>query len=265
MKGRVLGLNEAASSFLGGIPSGERSISQQEVYRFVRWFGWERPFSSLKAPEVAKYAEQLSRSDRDYVKKLELIRTFLVHARKEGWTEIGLAGHLKVRKGRAPTKAARQGLAEAVPLTLQGYAKLEAELTVLKNKRPEIIDEVRKAAADKDFRENAPLEAARQQQGQLEGRIRELEGALKSATIIEKEKDSGPKVGIGDNIILKDLSTGEELRYMLVGPREVDPSRGKISGVSPVGKAVTGRSQGEIVEITVPAGKLRYEIRGIER
>jgi len=261
---QTLSLGEAASSFLGCLPSGKRSMSQQEVYHFVRWFGWERPFSSLRAPEVAKYAEQLSRSDSGYIKKLELIRAFLVHARKEGWTVIGLAAHLKVRKGKAKM-ATRQDFTEDVPLTHQGYAKLEAELAVLKNRRPEIINEIRKSAADKDFRENAPLEAARQQHGQLEGRIKDLESTLKSATIIDKVKDEVHNIRVGDSIILRDLSSGDELRYMLVNPKEVDPGRGRISGVSPVGKAITGKSQGEIVEITVPAGKLRYEIRRIER
>jgi len=262
---QTLSLGEAASHFLAKLSSGKRGASQQEVYRFVRWYGWERPFAGLTAPEVANYAEQLALSDTDYIKKLELIRAFLVYAKKEGWTNTSLATHLRIRKGKTPLRSSpKRGALETTPLTRQGYAELEAELAALKTKRPEAIDEVRRAAADKDFRENAPLEAARQQHGQLEGRIRELEGTLRSATVIDEEKKVTPKVGIGDSVILRDLTSGEELRYTLVSPREVDPTKGKISSVSPIGKAIIGQSQGKVIEVTAPAGKLRYQIKQIE-
>jgi len=98
----------------------------------------------------------------------------------------------------------------------------------------------------------------------LEGRIRELEEALKLATIIDEKQSVTSKVGVGDSVILRDLATNEELRYMLVGPREVDPTRGKISNASPIGRAIVGRGEGEVVEVAAPAGKLRYEIKQIE-
>ncbi len=260
-----LSLGEAASRFLVSLSAEAREISQQEVYRFARWYGWERPFAGLTAPEIAKYAEQISLSDADYTKKLELIRAFLIYAKKEGWSKSNLAVHLKTRKGKtSPQPLPRRAPSETVFLTRQGYTELEAELVVLKDKRSEAIDEMRKAAADKDFRENAPLEAAREQHGQLEGRIRELEETLKSATIIEDSQRGASKVGIGDSVILRDLATGEELHYMLVGPKEVDPAKGKISSISPIGKAIVGRRQGQIAEVTAPAGKLRYRIEQIE-
>ena len=142
---------------------------------------------------------------------------------------------------------------------------MEAELTTLQSKRYEVIDEMRRAAADKDFRENVPLEAARERRGQLEGRIMELEEALKSAVVIEEREKAALRVSIGDSVTLCDIETGEELRYMLVSPREVDPARGKISNASPIGKAIIGKEQGDAVEIIVPAGKLRYQVRQIAR
>ncbi len=260
-----MSLGEGASRFLAELSPEKMGASQQEAYRFVRWYGWERPFAGLTAPEVAHYAEQLSLSNTDCIKKLEVIRTFLVYAKKEGWANINLAAHLRVRKGKTTLRSSsRRGLLETVSLTREGYAKLEAELAALKVKRPEAIDEMRRAAADKDFRENAPLEAARQQCGHLEGRIKELEGTLKSAVIIDEKEKVTPKVSIGDTIILHNLASGEELRYMLVSPRETDPTKGKISSVSPIGKAIIGQSQGKVVEVTAPAGKLRYEIKQIE-
>ncbi len=259
-------LGTAARQFLAGLPPEQRDASQQEVYRFVRWYGWERPFTGLTPPEVAKYAEQLSASDTDYAKKLELIRAFLSYAKKQGWSRTNLATHLKTKRVKTTLPGSgRQGPLQPVTLTQQGYAELEAELAELKKKRQEIIEEIRRAAADKDFRENAPLAAAREQKGHIEGRIMELEETLKAATIIRGEGKPTRKVGIGDSIVLCDLNSAEEVHYTLVHPREVDPIQGKISADSPIGKALVGRGEGEVVEIMVPAGKVRYQIKQVKR
>ena len=258
-------LGEAASLFLANLPAEEKGTSQQEIYKFVRWYGWERPLAGLAAPEVASYAERLSLSDTDYIKKLELVRAFLAYAKKKGWSKGNLATHLKAKKKVSVRSSPRVGALSFIVMTQQGYAELKAELADLKSKRSQAIDEMRRAAADKDFRENAPLEAAKEQRQHLEGRIIELEEALKSAIVTEKKQKVTTKVSIGDSVILHDMASGEELRYTLVSPREVDPTRGKVSSVSPIGKAIIGHSQGEIVEITAPAGKLRYQIKQIER
>ncbi|MBI2830791.1 MAG: transcription elongation factor GreA [Chloroflexi bacterium] len=155
--------------------------------------------------------------------------------------------------------------AEPATLSREGLAELEAELASLKSRRSSAIEEVRKAAADKDFRENAPLEAARQQHGQLVGRIKELEQILKTAVIVNGSKGTNLKVNVGDTVVLQDTASGEESRYMIVSPREVDPAKSRISNVSPIGKAVIGRGIGEVVEVAVPSRKLRYHIKSIER
>lgn len=260
-----LDLNEAATHFLVSLSPEERQASQNEVYKFVRWYGGERSFAELKAPDIAHYSERLSLSDTDYATKLEIVRSFLAYAKKKGWSKSNLATHLKAKKTKIPPKSSPlHGLPEAIPLTQQRYTELEAELAVLRDKSSRLIDEIRRAAADKDFRENAPLAAAREQRGHVEGQIRELEETLKSAIIIDKAEKTNLKVSAGDSIILRDLASGEELHYILVSPREVDPAKGKISVASPIGKAVTGRRQGEVIEAAAPAGKLRYQIEQIE-
>jgi len=259
-------LGEAASRFLASLPSEEGGRSQQEVYKFVRWYGWERPFAGLTAPEVANYAERLSSSDIDYTKKLKLVRAFLIYARKEGWSKTNLAAHLKTKTGKTRLQPpARHSLPETVSLTQQGYAELETELTALKAKRSRVIDEMRRAAADKDFRENAPLDAAREQRSHIEGRIRELEETLKSATVIGAKQEAKLRVSIGDSVTLRDLVSGEELRCKMVSPKEVDPAGGKISTASPMGKAIIGQHEGNVVQVTTPAGTLRYQIKQIAR
>ena len=261
-----LSLGEAASLFLATLSPEGRSASQQEVYRFVRWYGWERSFTRLTAPEVANYAERLSLSDTDYARKLKLLRAFLVFARKEGWSKLNLSTHLKAKRGKAISPSpAKGGLPKVVTLTQQGYEELKAEIAELKRKRLEVIDEIRLAAADKDFRENAPLAAAREQKGHIDGRIMELEEMLKATVVIKGEQKPALKAGIGDRVTLSDVTSEEELCYMIVDPREADPVQGKISVASPIGRVLVDHREGEVVEITVPAGKLYYRIKHVEQ
>lgn len=265
---RNLSLGEAADRFLLTLPVDERGSSRQEVYKFVRWFGAEHALAGLTGAEVAHYAERLSLSDADYARKLDRIRAFLACARKEGWNKANLAAHLKGRKDKTRRESSTRSApaqADEVLLTKQGYADLEAELETLRSKRPELIDEIRRAAADKDFKENVPLHAAREARGHLEGRILELEKMLNSAAIIGGQKKSPLRVSVGDSVVLNNLDSGEERRYMLVSPREVDPVRGRISSVSPIGRAVINREEGEVVEVTAPAGKMSYQIKQVER
>ena len=259
-------LGEAASSYLAGLPPEKGEASQQAVYGFVRWYGWGRPFSGVAAPEVANYAERLSLSQVNYLTNLELVRAFLAYAKKQGWSKINLATHLKPKKARGKLPSStRQNTTSATSLTREGYDKLKAELDDLKSKRVQAIEDIRRAAADKDFRENAPLDAAREERGLLEGRIMELEEALKSATIMDETRKIALQVSMGDSIVLRDQASGDELHYTIVSPREADPAKGKISDNSPIGRAVIGRTQGEAVEIIAPVGKLRYQIERIER
>jgi transcription elongation factor GreA len=264
-KGQIPSLGEAAARFLATLPAGKRETSQPEVYKFARWYGWDIPFSKLAAPAVASYAEQLSVSDTDYDRKLVLVRAFLAHAKKAGWSQTNLATHLKAKKAKTgPAAATGRGLPEHISLTQQRYDELVAELNDLKKRSRDLVTEIQRAAADKDFRENAPLDAAREERGHVEGRIRELEETLKVVTIIEEKKKPAHKSTVGDNIVLLDVASGEELRYKIVDPREVDAAHGKISIASPLGKALLGRSEGDTVEITAPAGKLCYRIKKVE-
>jgi transcription elongation factor GreA len=259
-------LGQGVIRFLATLSLGKREASHPEVYKFARWYGWEIRFSRLEAHQVERYAEQLSISDTDYARKLELVRSFLAYAKKAGWTSTNLATHLKTRKSKAnPAVAAGRGLPEKVSLTQERYDEMAAELDSLKDRSRRLVGEIQRAAADKDFRENAPLQAAREERGHVEGRIKELEEALKAATIIMEKKEPAVKTIVGDSIVLEDLASGDELRYMIVDPREVDASRGKISVASPLGKALLGRKGGETVEINVPAGRLRYRIKRVER
>jgi len=258
-----LSLGEAITQFLAQLLSTDREKAQPEVFKFVRWYGADRSLSEITIPEIANYAEQVAASSPEPLKKLEPVKSFLSYARREGLIRTNLAVHLRVRK--VPSRFAptlKQPSQTPVSLTRQGYSELEAELTTLRQERPRIAEELRRAAADKDFRENAPLEAAREYQGQIEARIRTLESILNSATVVE-EKSAVSKANIGNTVLLRDLASDEMIRYTLVSPSEANPTAGKISIASPIGKAIIGREIGETVEVSAPAGVLRYRIEEI--
>lgn len=259
-------LGEASLQFLSQLSPEKCEANQAEINKFVRWYGAERSLGKLTAHEIANYAERLSLSDTDQDKKLKMVRAFLSHAKKQGWCRINLATHLKAKKTKSgPALSARPGMPETIHLTPRGHAELKAELATLKSKRPELIEETRRAAADKDFKENAPLAAAREKRGHLEGRIKELEETLKVAVVLNGDRAPDVKISIGDRVTLLDIAAGEELSYVIVSPTEVDPIQHKISFASPLGKALVGGNEGETVEISVPAGKLHYQIKRVER
>jgi transcription elongation factor GreA len=119
--------------------------------------------------------------------------------------------------------------------------------------------------ADKDFRENAPLDAARNEQAHLEARIREIDATLRRAVILDQAGATPGDVSqIGDVVTIKDLRTGSEKSYTLVNSDEVRSGQGKISIASPVGKAVYQRHAGEEVEVEAPSGTFRVRIESIK-
>ncbi len=258
-------LGEAATKFLANLSPKEREMAQPEVLKFVRWYGWGRSLAEITIPELSNYAEQIALSTAEPLKKLEPIKAFLNYAYKEGLLKTNLAAHLRVKKPPLRSASSSQRLPSSpVSLTPEGYAKLEAELEALKKERPRIAEELRRAAADKDFRENAPLEAAREYQRQVEARIKAIEEILKIAIIAEEKPTSATKATIGSIVVLQDLSSGEKVRYTLVSPTEAKPAAGKISTSSPIGKALIGREVGDTIEVSVPAGTLQYKIESIE-
>ena len=257
-------LGQAATQFLLTLSSEDRLKAQQEVYKFVRWYGDKRPLSGFTNPEVANYAEQITSSTTEVPEKLAIIKNFLAYSYKHGMTRKNLAVHLKSKKTPPKSKSSVRRLAHRkVLLTNQGYADLVAELENLKKERPRIVEEIKKAAADKDFRENAPLEAARENQGQIEARIRQLEETLKMAHVSDGQQTDSIEIGFGDTVVLSDVGSGEKVHYTLVDISEANAREGKISIASPMGQALIGRTKGQKIEVKAPAGILHYSIEEI--
>ncbi|HEX2173049.1 MAG TPA: transcription elongation factor GreA [Dehalococcoidia bacterium] len=268
-------LAEAVQRYTATLKPADQSSAYRELSRFLRWFD-EQPgqkrsdelgVSELKIDHVTTYAELSSNIAGGMAERLQPLKSFLSYLAKQGLTTTNLAQHVRIRK--TPTLKKQQAEVQprsVVQLTASGHRDLVAELEQLRARIPEITDEVQRAAADKDFRENAPLQAAREEHSKIVGRIQELEGVLRSAEILDEsavERSAG-RVVLGSTVLLHDLSHDEELRYTLVAGHEVDIRNGKLSVDSPTGRALLERREGDEVEVTAPLGVVRMRIKKIE-
>ncbi len=147
-----------------------------------------------------------------------------------------------------------------VILTLAGLKKHEEELEILKTqRRKQVAERIKQAIEFGDISENSEYEDAKMEQAFVEGRIITLEKMLRNARVID-DNEQRDQVVVGSTVVLKDIEMGENEEYTIVGSAEADPTVNKISNESPVGKAVLGHSKGSIIEITVPAGTISYEV-----
>jgi transcription elongation factor GreA len=153
----------------------------------------------------------------------------------------------------------------AIPLTARGAERLQAELHRLKTvERPNVISSIAEARAQGDLSENAEYDAARERQAFVEGRIKELEGTLSNAQIIDpKSLDVDGKAVFGATVEIEDLESGERVTYQIVGDVEADIRSNQISVSSPVARALIGKAQGDVVEVQAPAGIREYEVLNI--
>jgi len=152
------------------------------------------------------------------------------------------------------------------PITLKGAQRLREELDHLKSvKRPKVIAAIAEAREHGDLKENAEYHAAREEQAFIEGRIKQLEGELSHAEIIDITKlNAGSKVVFGATVELSDVESDEEKRYQIVGDLEADIKLGLIAISSPLARALIGKLEGDAVTIDAPAGQREYEIVSVQ-
>jgi transcription elongation factor GreA len=262
-----ISLGETANQFLSTVSSTQATI-QQEIFKFIRWFGEERAVSSITGQEIVNYSDQINFSTNTSNDHLTAVKQFLLYAHKKALTPSNLAPLVRIKKitvKSSISSSSRAKADEAIMLTSQGFEEMKAKLAKLKEERPKIAEELNRAAADKDFRENAPLEAAREKQGHVEGQIRQLEDTMKRAKIVEAVSDDVLRVMIGDCVTISEIESGEEIIYTLVSSREADIKHGKISSASPMGQSLFNKETGELLEVIAPSGVIKYKILKITR
>ncbi len=154
---------------------------------------------------------------------------------------------------------------EKVPMTIEGFKKLETELHRLKvEERPRIIQQISEARDHGDLSENAEYHAAKDAQGMNEAKVAELEDKISRAEVIDPAKLSGSTVKFGATVTLDDEDSGDKVKYKIVGEHEANVREGKISITSPIARALIGKSKGDSAEVTTPRGARSYEILKIE-
>lgn len=155
---------------------------------------------------------------------------------------------------------------EPVYLSRNGLNKLEAELKELKyTERPKIVAEIKRARELGDLSENAEYHAAKETQGHLERKIADIEDKLSRARVIETDKIPNDKAYLFSKVTVKDLDDGEEVEFILAPADEADVDNDIISVKSPIGAGLLGKAVGEVAEISVPRGVIKYEIVKITR
>jgi len=152
---------------------------------------------------------------------------------------------------------------EKLPMLAIGYERLTSELKALREERPRIVDAIEEARAHGDLSENAEYHAAKERQGQVEATIVDLEDKISRAQIIDPTTLSGDKIIFGATVTLLD-DDDKPVRYQIVGPYEADAKVGRISYVSPLGRALIGKKIEDEIEVSVPAGERFYVVDKIE-
>ena len=153
---------------------------------------------------------------------------------------------------------------EKVPMLAEGYEKLTADLKALRAERPLIVDAIEEARAHGDLSENAEYHAAKERQGMIEARLKDVEGIISHAEVIDPSKLGGDVVKFGATVLVADEESGEESTYQIVGSHEADAKNGTISVTAPLARALIGKTLGDVVEVRTPGGAKSYEIIKVE-
>lgn len=251
---------DALAHFLNAQEPEKAKSERPAIEAFVSWFGPDQNLETLTPSQVADYARNELDSDAE---RIEPLRAFLAYSSRMAFTGKNLVPALQLGHDAGGARGGQGAVDElggsAYHVTREGLETLERQLEEMKAQRPMIAEKLREAMADKDFRENAPLDAARDEQAHLEARIREIEERLRHAVIIDSDAKQG-RANVGSTVTLLDLEKDTPRTFTLVSPSEVDPSAGKISVQSPVGVAVINHSAGDEITVQAPSGPIRMKL-----
>jgi transcription elongation factor GreA len=260
-----LTLGEAISAYVAHAPPADRELAFRELSRFGHALGMDTPVAQLTTEQVFQYQAQFAASKADVNLRLAPVKAFLTRLNKQQATTVNLGAFVQLRRPSVRRRA-RRGTGQepaAVLMTQQGYALLTEELRDLEERvRPEVTEQLRSAAADKDFSENAPYSAAKHRLSEVRTRINRIRRMLAAATVYVG--DSTETVDLGTVVTLHSLNDDEQVVYGIVGAGE-RLGNGRVSIQSPVGSALVTRRVGEVVEVQTPSGLDRYRIEKIER
>tara|TARA_Y100001934_G_scaffold111850_1_gene136887 strand:+ start:1243 stop:2055 length:813 start_codon:yes stop_codon:yes gene_type:complete len=239
----------------------------RELNKFVKHFQGDTNLNAITPAQIGDYAEQAGRNSlsEEVVEGLQSVRKFLAFAFKEEKTTVNLSTHFRVRKTKTASNSGsrRSAKKDEQEITQEGHDQLTKEKTQLESNRVNISNAIQTAAEDGDVRENAPLEAAREQQGREEARIKEIDAMLRSSIIVDTSGRGTKVIRVGTTFTVEDIDKKKKTKYTLVSPSEANPSEGKVSDASPLGRAILGKKAGQKATANTPRGKTNYKITSI--
>lgn len=260
-------LGEALQEYLEYLKPEIRVRNGSYVRKYVEFAGQDVWITSITGSHVEYYRDsQIQPTDPAAPERVAALKDWFQFLKKRNYTEANFGVHVRVKKSGARTgNAATQVRIEqqSIEMTAEGVEGLEKELQELQEARPQIIKAIQEAREDKDFRENSPLEAAREALAFNEQRQREIESVLKRAVI--NESGSGDLSSVGSFVKVTRLDTNNTDTWKLVGAREANAGEKKISVESPVGKALLAKRAGDTVTVEAPSGVLEFRIEEVSQ
>ncbi len=264
---QVATLQAALEQYLDSLKAEHRNTHGQYVRKYVEYTGAEVELNDLSRARVESYVEsQISTTDPAAQERVTALKGWFKYLHKEGLTEDNYGVQVRVKRvsnGRSSSAASRRQAIESVDMTAEGVQALRAELEALEKEMPAIREAIAEARQDKDFRENAPLDAAREAMAFNEQRRKEIEATLKRARVVNSKGSISDITAVGSLVTVTRVDTDQQMIFKLVGPREANASDKKISVESPVGKELLGRRPGDEVEVEVPSGTINYRVDAV--
>ncbi len=262
-------LFDVLTEYLETLTPADHNTRGTYVRKYVDYAGGDFQVSLLTGARVELYAEsQIKASDPRAADRVAALKAWFVYLKKKSYTEKNLGVHIRVRKSsargakRAPVVEHEEALIE---MTEDGLESLKHELDELNGSVSGLVEAVALAREDKDFRENAPLDAAREAMVFNQQRRREVEETLKRAVVVDARADVSGASSVGSIVQVRRLDDDLEVAYQLVSAHEADAAEKKISIDSPVGKELLGRRAGDQVSVYAPKGVIEFEIKSVSR
>lgn len=263
-------LSQACAEFVAMRDWSGHAFAEQMLLRFSRFCGRGLPLGLLTPLVVESYCATLKRAGDERYQHVEIIRAFLNYLYAQGLIQGSLSEHARIRQQDtilSTTNRKRKVEPAISRITPEGKLRLEEELASLKAKRSDMVHMIsggRGTVAKRVMRNNAPWDAAREEQGHLEKRILEIETALRSAEIVDKTDPAEALiVTMGSCVELLNTKSHQEVIFSLVDSSEANPAAGRISGTSPLGKALLDKTVGDEVVVITPRGPARYLVSKI--
>lgn len=259
-------LGEALEEYLQTLSPEVHNNSSPFVRRYVEHAGHDTAVAALTGARVESYAEsQIQLSDPAAPKRVAALKAWFQYLKKRSYAEKNYGVHIRLRRSAGRATAAQTVNEAPIEMTAEGIINLQNELDRLEGEVPDLVKAISLAREDKDFRENAPLEAAREALAFNETRRREINATLRRAVAVDEADSADDRSTIGSTVQVTRLDNERDVEYKLVSAREANAAESKISVESPVGKELLGRRPGDEVSVSVPSGVIQFRVTGVSK